>query len=172
MAAAAAEATEANPNPNPRSEGESAPWVEVHLFRRGRGPVGVFRSRLGGAAGDRLDVRGILAEHGLRSLFAFQAPSHRGFPIRFAPADGRSRLPFRPGSVVFLDGDPKDSLAKPIAAIGLGVAVPALLIALMVKGVPEALKRSRSVGGGLFPPWILACMLVLYVRSRRRPAVS
>nr|CAD1843079.1 unnamed protein product [Ananas comosus var. bracteatus] len=107
MAAAAVEVTEANPNPNPRSEGESAPWVEVHLFRRGRGPVGVFRSRLGGAAGDRLDVRGILAEHGLRSLFAFQAPSHRGFPSASPPPMAGPASPSGPDPSSSSTGTPR-----------------------------------------------------------------
>ena len=94
------------------------PSVEVRLYRRGAGPAKVFRSVLGGPRGDRLDVRGIQAEHGLRALFAFKpdAPRRaRGLRIRPDPATGHSALPFRDGAAIVLDGEPK--VSEPISPV-------------------------------------------------------
>lgn len=84
-----------------------APEVEVQLFRRGR-PVAVFRSQLGGYTQDQLEVGDVLEQHGLKSVFAFDpAARKRGVAIRFNPRNGRSLLPYAPGSTIFLDGEPK-----------------------------------------------------------------
>lgn len=101
-----AEGPPGSPNPRPGRPG-GTPWVEVHLFRLGRGPIDIFRSSLGGRDQDRLEVRSILVKYGLKSLFAFKPPSERGFRIRFSPRDGTSLHPYRDGAVVFVDGEPK-----------------------------------------------------------------
>lgn len=86
------------------------PFVEVRLYRRGVGPVAIFRSDLSGPRRDRLDVRRIQANHGLRALYAFKPEgSRRGLRIRFDPAAGYSALPFRDGAAIALDGEPKVS---------------------------------------------------------------
>lgn len=86
----------------------TAPEVEVQLFRRGRGPVAVFRSQLGGYTQDQLEVGDILEQYGLKSVFAFDpAARTRGVAIRFHPRNGRSLLNYAPGSTIFLDGEPK-----------------------------------------------------------------
>lgn len=96
------------------------PFVEVRLYRRGAGPVALFRSRLTGPRRDRLDVRRIQAEHGLRALFAFKpGESRRGLRIRVDPAAGYSALPFRDGAVIVLDGEPKVSKIGPCRFCGL-----------------------------------------------------
>lgn len=88
-----------------------APEVEVHLFRQGRGPVAVFRSKLGGWDQDRLEVQDILDKYGFKSLFAFNPSSGRGVSIRFSPRNGRSLLPYADGAVIFVDGEPKVSIS-------------------------------------------------------------
>ncbi|EAZ10825.1 hypothetical protein OsJ_00662 [Oryza sativa Japonica Group] len=101
------------PAASPRDD----PSVEVRLYRRGAGPVAVFRSALVGPRRDRLQVRAIQAEHGLRALFAFKPESSlRGIRIRPGPAAaaGCSAVPFRDGAVIALDGEPK--VAQPLAS--------------------------------------------------------
>lgn len=98
---------ECSPNPNPRSVETKVPEVEVHLFRQGRGPIDVFRSKLGGWDQDRLEVQDILDKYGFKSLFAFNPSSGRGVLIRFSPRNGRSLLSYSDGSVAFIDGEPK-----------------------------------------------------------------
>lgn len=101
---------ESSPKPDPNSSSgdkNKAPEVEVHLFRRGRGPIDVFRSKLGGWDQDRLEVQDILDKYGFKSLFAFNPESGRGVPIRFSSRNGRSILPYTGGSVVVIDGEPK-----------------------------------------------------------------
>ena len=93
-----------------RSAGRRDPFVEVRLYRRGAGPVAIFRSDLSGPRRDRLDVRRIQANHGLRALYAFKPEgSRRGLRIRCDPAAGYSALPFRDGAAIALDGEPKVS---------------------------------------------------------------
>ena len=88
-----------------RSAGRRDPFVEVRLYRRGAGPVAIFRSDLSGPRRDRLDVRRIQANHGLRALYAFKPEgSRRGLRIRCDPAAGYSALPFRDGAAIALDG--------------------------------------------------------------------
>ncbi|CAA6671713.1 unnamed protein product [Spirodela intermedia] len=144
-----------------------APEVEVHLFRQGRGPVAVFRSKLGGWDQDRLEVQDILDQYGFKSLFAFNPSTGRGVSIRFSPRNGRSLLPYADGAVIFVDGEPKDSLVKPVTKILFGVAVTTLLVAFLVKENPSWLRSSTSSGWS-FPPWILACVVVVFTRVRKR----
>ena len=42
------------------------PEVEIHLYREGKGPIDVFKSRLGGWDQDQLEVREIRAKVDLR----------------------------------------------------------------------------------------------------------
>ncbi|XP_008808562.1 uncharacterized protein LOC103720575 [Phoenix dactylifera] len=160
---------ESSPNPNPRSVETKVPEVEVHLFRQGRGPIDVFRSKLGGWDQDRLEVQDILDKYGLKSLFAFNPSSGRGVPIRFSPRNGRSLLSYSDGSVVCIDGEPKDSLVKPVTKILIGTAVLTLLIAVFLKETPEWFQTLTSrFSGGSFPPWILACVVIVFTRLRKR----
>ncbi|XP_040383735.1 uncharacterized protein LOC121055363 [Oryza brachyantha] len=149
------------------------PSVEVRLFRRGAGPVAVFRSPLVGPRRDRLQVRAIQAEHGLRALFAFkpEAPL-RGLRIRPDPATGGcSAVPFRDGAVIALDGEPKVSWTKPTSVIVAGLLVPAAMVAVALKGVPEPLLSSRVVNA-VFAPWILASAVIIFARVRTRPRAA
>lgn len=95
------------PHPNSRTVKTKIPQVEIHLFRRGKGPIDVFKSDLAGWEQDQLEVRNILEKYGFKSLFAFNPGSGRGVPIRFHPRNGRSLLPYKDGSVVYVDGEPK-----------------------------------------------------------------
>uniref|UniRef100_A0A6N2NBU5 Uncharacterized protein n=1 Tax=Salix viminalis TaxID=40686 RepID=A0A6N2NBU5_SALVM len=47
------------------------------------------------------------------------------------------------------------------------VAVITLLIALALKEHPEWIKNSNLFGGS-FPPWILACAVIVFTRTRKR----
>ncbi|POO00307.1 WD repeat protein [Trema orientale] len=156
-----------NLNPSPKSVRTKVPEVEVHLFRRGKGPIDVFKSSLGGWDQDQLEVRNILDKYGLKSLFAFNPGSGRGVPIRFHPRKGRSLLPYKDGSVIFVDGEPKDSLIKPVTKILFGVAVITLLITFLLKETPQWMQK-LNVFGGNFPPWILACVVIVFTRMRKR----
>uniref|UniRef100_A0A6N2NKI0 Uncharacterized protein n=1 Tax=Salix viminalis TaxID=40686 RepID=A0A6N2NKI0_SALVM len=88
------------------------PEVEIHLYREGKGPIDVFKSRLGGWDQDQLEVREILEKYGLKSIFAFNPSSGRGVPIPFG-RNGRSLLGYRDGSVIHVDGGGK-------VAVGVG----------------------------------------------------
>ncbi|XVE60866.1 hypothetical protein DITRI_Ditri05aG0161200 [Diplodiscus trichospermus] len=154
-------------HPNSKSVKSKVPEVEIRLYRRGKGPIDVFKSSLGGWDQDQLEVREILEKYGFKSIYAFNTQSGRGVPIRFHPRNGRSILGYRDGSVVHIDGEPKDSLIKPITKILVGVAVITLLIALVVKDTPEWIKKI-NVFGGDFPPWLLACVVIVFTRTRKR----
>lgn len=103
-----------DPNPNPRSVKTKVPEVEIHLFRRGKGPIEIFKSSLVGWDQDQLEVLDILDKYGFKSIFAFNPESGRGAPIRFHPRNGRSLLPYRDGSVIFIDGEPKVAILLPL----------------------------------------------------------
>ncbi|KAL5220154.1 hypothetical protein ABZP36_024867 [Zizania latifolia] len=157
------------PNGKAGSEAAASPEVEVQLFRCGRGPVAVFRSRLGGYTQDQLEVGDILEQHGLKSVFVFDPASRtRGVAIRFHPRNGRSLLTYVPGSTIFLDGEPKDSLLKPITRVMIGVAAMTAVSAVLWKEgkMPEWLKS--KLGNLKFPPWVLACMVIVFMRLRKR----
>ncbi|THF95563.1 hypothetical protein TEA_006220 [Camellia sinensis var. sinensis] len=195
-----------------RSVGTKVPEVEVHLYRRGKGPIDVFKSGLGGWEQDQIEVRDILDKYGFKSLFAFNTETGRGVPILFNPRNGRSTLSYADGSVLSMDGEPKlmiiamswpillqhfengtawadikwtimsilfhylapmlighhpDSLIKPITKILLAVAVSTFMIVLVMKESPEWMKK-LNLSGGRFPPWILACVVIVFTRMRKR----
>ncbi|KAK2366700.1 hypothetical protein P8452_55200 [Trifolium repens] len=144
------------------------PEVEIHLFRQGKGPVVVFKSALGGWEQDQLEIGDILEKHGLKSVYAFNHQSRvRGVPVRFNPKNGRSILTYRDGAVVYLDGEPKDSLVKPITRILVGVALITLMIVIVSRDTPEWMKK-LNFSSANFPPWILACVVIVFTRMRKR----
>lgn len=96
-----------NPTPTKRSVRTKVPEIEIHLYRQGKGPIDVFKARLGGWDQDQLEVRDVLDKYGLKSIFAFNPASGRGVPIRFNPRNGRSMLPYKDGAVIYIDGEPK-----------------------------------------------------------------
>ncbi|XWS15328.1 hypothetical protein CRYUN_Cryun35bG0086400 [Craigia yunnanensis] len=145
--------SDSNLHPNPRTAKTKVPEVEIRLYQRGKGPIDVFKSSLGGWDQDQLEVREIR--------------SGRGVPIRFHPRNGRSILGYNDGSVIHIDGEPKDSLIKPITKILVGIAVLTLLIALVVKDTPEWIKKLNILGGD-FPPWVLACIVIVFTRIWKR----
>ncbi|KAF2291053.1 hypothetical protein GH714_019398 [Hevea brasiliensis] len=159
--------TDPNPSPKPRTVRTKVPEVEIHLYRRGKGPIEVFKSSLGGWDQDQLEVRDILDKYGFKSVYAFNPDSGRAAPIRFNGRNGKSILGYRDGSVIYIDGDPKDSLIKPVTKILFGVAVITLFITMAVKDPPEWIKKSNFFGGS-FPPWILACAVIVFTRMRKR----
>ncbi|KAK9163964.1 hypothetical protein Syun_004866 [Stephania yunnanensis] len=182
-----------NPNPGPeplkraKSVTTKVPEVEIHLFRQGKGPIDVFKSSLGGWDQDRLEVQDILDKHGFKSVFAFNAQSGRSVGIRFNPKNGRSLLPYKDGSVIYIDGEPKnalyliylatdglignarvveDSMFQPITKILVGVAVITAFIMLVMKETPGWLKGSTIIDN--CPPWVLACVVIVFTRMRKR----
>ncbi|KAL5228986.1 hypothetical protein ABZP36_017251 [Zizania latifolia] len=152
------------------AEAEAAPEVNVQLFRRGRGPVAVFRSRLGGYTQDQLEVGDILEQHGLKSVFVFDPASRtRGVAIRFHPRNGRSLLTYVSGSTIFLDGEPKvrffveahhegDDRGRSYDGSFCGV----------IEGGEDALGLKPKLRNLNFPPWVLACMVIVFTRLRKR----
>ncbi|KAH7849587.1 hypothetical protein Vadar_020031 [Vaccinium darrowii] len=95
--------------PKTRSVQTKVPEVEVHLHRRGKGPIAVFKSALGGWDQDQIELGPILDNYAFKSVFAFNPDSGRGAPIRFHPGNRRSLLPYTDGSLIFIDGEPKVS---------------------------------------------------------------
>ncbi|KAK7270401.1 hypothetical protein RIF29_23504 [Crotalaria pallida] len=143
------------------------PEVEIHLYRQGRGPIAVFKSLLGGWEQDQLEVRDILEQYSLKSIYAFNPRSGRGVPIRFNPRNGRSILTYRDGAVVHVDAEPKDSLIKPVTRILVGVVLITIMITLVSRETPEFIKKF-NISGVNFPPWILACVVIVFTRMRKR----
>ncbi|CAL0316057.1 unnamed protein product [Lupinus luteus] len=143
------------------------PEVEIQLYRQGRGPIAVFKSNLGGWEQDQLEVRDILEQYGFKSIYAFNPQSGRGVPIRFNPRNGRSILTYRDAAVVYVDGEPKDSLLKPVTRILVGVVLITIMILLVSRDTPEWFKKF-NIWGMNFPPWILACVVIVFTRMRKR----
>ena len=56
---------------------------------------------------------------------------------------------------------------KPVTKILLGVAVITFLITLTLKETPEWVQK-LNIFGGNFPPWILACVVIVFTRMRKR----
>ncbi|NP_001144412.1 uncharacterized protein LOC100277349 [Zea mays] len=171
MARAEQESLAAPPLESTATARQRVPSVEVHLYRRGAGPVAIFRSDLAGPRRDRLDVRRIQASHGLRALFAFRPEGSRrgrGLRIRCDPAAGYSALPFRDGAAIALDGEPGESWTKPVSVIVAGLLVLAVMAAVAANGVPEPLRSSR-LANGIFAPWILFSAVIIFARARTRP---
>ncbi|CAI9301766.1 uncharacterized protein LOC111919539 [Lactuca sativa] len=157
--------------PRSKSVRTKVPEVEVHLFRCGEGPIDVFKSSLGGWDQDQLEVGDILDKYGFKSVYAYNTQSGRGVPIRFNARNGRSMLPYKDGSVIFIDGEPKDSLIKPITRILVGVAILTAMIILVMKETPEWVKKLKFAGINFnfnFPPWVLACVVIVFTRLRKR----
>ncbi|RDY13574.1 hypothetical protein CR513_01479, partial [Mucuna pruriens] len=167
------EIEEVDASPKDTSEKEKrvrtkVPEAEIRLYLQGEGPVAVFTTALGGWEQDQLEVREILEKYGLKSVFAFNPRAGgRGVPVRFSPGNGRSILTYRDGAVVYLDGEPKDSLVKPVTRILIGVALITFMITLVSRETPEWLKK-LNIAGVNFPPWILACVVVVFTRMRKR----
>lgn len=159
--------SESNPPQRVRSVRTKVPEVEVWLYNQGKGPVDVFKSGLGGWDQDQLEVGEILDKYGFKSVYAFTPGSGRGAPIRFNPRNGRSLLSYRDGSVVYIDGQPKDSLIKPITRILMGIAFVTVLIIVAVRETPDW-ARKLNFSGGRIPPWVLACAVILFTRLRKR----
>ncbi|KAI4352787.1 hypothetical protein L6164_007007 [Bauhinia variegata] len=153
--------------PSERHVRTKVPEVEIHLYRQGKGPIDVFKSTLGGWDQDQLEVRDILDKYGFKSIYAFNLQSGRSVPIRFNPRNGRSLLNYKDGAVVHIDGEPKDSLIKPVTRIMLGVAVITIMITLVSRDTPEWLKK-LNFSGGRIPPWVLACAVIVFTRLRKR----
>ncbi|KAJ4780515.1 Eukaryotic translation initiation factor 3 subunit C [Rhynchospora pubera] len=155
-------------NPNPKSVHIKTPEVEVRLYRRGRGPVEVFKSRLGGWDQNQLEVGDILEKCGLKSLYAFNPEEGtRGVSIRFNAKNGRSMLPYTDGAVVYIDGEPKDSMVMPVTKVLVAVTLLTLLIAIFLKETPDWLSTSK-LSNLNFPPWVLACIVIAFTRLRKR----
>lgn len=98
-------------------ESKSIKKVEIHLFRQGEGPIAIFKSELGGSEHSQLDVRQILRNHSLKSIFAFNPRSGRAAPIRFNTKTGNSVLSYRNGAVLYIDSEPKVSLSTSLYSI-------------------------------------------------------
>ncbi|BFG40926.1 hypothetical protein CerSpe_272000 [Prunus speciosa] len=156
-----------NPNPNPKTARTKVPEVEIYLYRRGKGPIETFRTSLEGWDQNQLEVRDILDKYCLRSLYAFNTWSGRGVPIRFNPRNGRSMLAYKDGSKVHIDGEPKDSLIQPVTKILLGVAVITILITLVLRDPPQWVQK-LNISGLNFPPWIIALVVIVFTRMRKR----
>ncbi|XP_010243315.1 PREDICTED: uncharacterized protein LOC104587409 [Nelumbo nucifera] len=154
--------------PKLKSVKTKVPEVEVHLYQRGKGPIEIFKSSLGGWDQDRLEVHSILEKYGFKSIYAFNPSSRRrSVPIRFNSKNGRSLLSYEDGSVVFIDGEPKDSMINPITKMFIGIAVVTAFIAILFKESPDWIKRFNFLGVSI-PPWILACVVIVFTRLRKR----
>ncbi|KAJ3695028.1 hypothetical protein LUZ60_000405 [Juncus effusus] len=160
--------SQSSPNPNPKSVQIKSPEVEVRLYRSGKGPAQVFPSKLGGWEQNQLEVGDILDKFGLKSIHSFNPDEgKRGVAIRFNPKNGRSIMSYTDGSVVVLDGEPKDSMVMPVTKILLGIVICILLIVIFFKEMPKWL-NTDSLSKLNFPPWILACMVIVFMRLRKR----
>ncbi|XP_020553718.1 uncharacterized protein LOC105173478 [Sesamum indicum] len=142
------------------------PEAEVQVYKQGKSPIDVIKMAVSGWDQDQLEVREILEKYGFKSVYALTPGSGRGVPIRFNPRNGRSLLTDRDGAVVYLDGEPKDSLLQPITKILLGVAVITVMIVLVMKETPSWAEK-LNFSGGRIPPWVLACAVIVFTRSRK-----
>ncbi|XP_023518857.1 uncharacterized protein LOC111782248 [Cucurbita pepo subsp. pepo] len=157
-----------NTSSNSKTVKTKVPEVEIHLYRQGKGPIDVFKSSLGGWEQDQLEVREILDKYGFKSVFAFKPDSGRGVPIRFNPRNGRSILTYRDGAEIYIDGEPKDSLIKPVTRIVFAVAIITIMITLLsTSRNSQGWMKKLNITGN-FPPWILACVVIVFTRSRKR----
>ncbi|KAL8166136.1 hypothetical protein V2J09_007635 [Rumex salicifolius] len=148
-----------------RSVKKKVPEVEIHLYKQGKGPIAVFQSALGGWDQDQLEVRDILEQFGLKSIYAFKPQSGRGVSIPFHPRNGRSLLPFKDGTVIHIDGDPKDPLIKPITKVLVITSFIVLLVTLLYSENPTWLNKFR---GKRIPPWLITCAVIIFTRLRNR----
>lgn len=58
-------------------------------------------------------------------------------------------------------------MLKPVTKILLGVAIIAVLIVLVSTEAPQWLERFSPFGGS-FPPWVLALIVIVFTRMRKR----
>ncbi|XP_047327955.1 uncharacterized protein LOC124931517 [Impatiens glandulifera] len=156
--------------PVTKSVRTKVPEIEIHLYRQGKGPIEVFKSALGGWEQDQLEVQEILDKYGFKSLYAFSRDNGRSAPIRFNPRNGRSLLPYTDGSVIYIDGEIKDSLIKPITKVFLSVSFLTIMLAVLMKEYPNWMQK-LNVSGSNFPPWALACIVIVFTRMRKRTKV-
>ncbi|BFG40934.1 hypothetical protein CerSpe_272080 [Prunus speciosa] len=76
-------------------------------------------------------------------------------------------LAYKDGSTFHIDGEPKDSLIQPVTKILLGVAVITVLITLVLRDPPQWVQK-LNISGGNFPPWIIALVVIVFLRMRKR----
>ncbi|KAL8491459.1 hypothetical protein ACS0TY_023182 [Phlomoides rotata] len=150
-----------------RSVRTKVPEAEVHVYKQGKGPIDVIKAGLGGWDQDQLEVREILDKYGFKSIYAFNPGSGRGVPVRFNPRNGRSLLTYRDGAVIYVDGEPKDSVLNPITKIILFVAVITIMITVVMMETPDWAKKLK-LSTGPIPPWVLACVVIVFTRMRKR----
>lgn len=63
----------------------------------------------------------------------------------------------------------QDSLIKPITRILVGVAILTVLIVLVMKETPGWAKKLNITGVDFsVPPWVLACVVIVFTRLRKR----
>ncbi|XAR48627.1 hypothetical protein NMG60_11031506 [Bertholletia excelsa] len=153
--------------PEVRMVRTKVPEIEVHIYRQGNGPIDVFKSSLVGWDQDQLDVRDILDKYSFKSIFAFNRDNGRGARVRVDPKSGRSVLRYFDGVVIHIDGEPKESLIKPITKILVGIAVTSFMIVVVVTESP-GLMNKFNLSGARIPPWILACVVILFTRLRKQ----
>ncbi|PQM43023.1 uncharacterized protein Pyn_00558 [Prunus yedoensis var. nudiflora] len=60
-----------------------------------------------------------------------------------------------------------DSLIQPVTKSLLGVAVITVLITLVLRDPPECGSK-LNISGGNFPPWIIALVVRVFTRMRKR----
>lgn len=159
-----------SPGPNlkkNRSVRTKVPEAELHVYKQGKGPIDVYKTSLGGWDQDQLEVREILDKYGFKSIYAFSPGSGRGVPIRFNQRNGRSLLTYSDGALIYIDGEPKDSLINPITKILLGIVTITVMITIVVKETPEWAKK-LSFSGSRISPWIVACAVIVFTRMRKR----
>ncbi|XP_021771509.1 uncharacterized protein LOC110735630 [Chenopodium quinoa] len=153
---------------NRRSVKTKVPEIELHVYRQGKGPIAVAKSTLGGWDQDQLEVRDIMEEYGFKCIYAFNPnDGGRTVPIRFHPRNGRSLLTYKDGSVISIDGEPKDSMIKPVTRIVVGVALMTVLIAVVVTESPVWAEKFNMKGWRI-PPWVLTCAIIVFTRMRKR----
>lgn len=58
-------------------------------------------------------------------------------------------------------------MIKPVTKILFGLTVITLLITLLFKDRPEWINK-LNVPGWNFPPWVIACVVIVFTRIRKR----
>ncbi|KAG6408499.1 hypothetical protein SASPL_131512 [Salvia splendens] len=157
-----------------RSVTTSVPEAEVHIYNRGKGPIDIIKVSLGGWDQDQLEIREILDKYGFKSVYAFTPGSGRGVPIRFNPRNGRSMLTYRDGARVYIDGEPKvlecyllGLIAQAHHQNNISVAMITVIIVFAMKETPAWAKNLQSSVGPI-PPWVLACVVIVFTRMQKR----
>uniref|UniRef100_A0A7N0VM94 Uncharacterized protein n=1 Tax=Kalanchoe fedtschenkoi TaxID=63787 RepID=A0A7N0VM94_KALFE len=159
--------TTAEAEPRLRKVTTKVPQAEIHIYRQGKGPIAVFKADLAGWDQDQLEVRELLDKYGFKTVFAFSPENGRGVPIRFNRKNGRSMLTYKDGATVYIDGEPKDSVIKPVTKILIGVAFITIILGVVMKEKPQWFQNFNGIGLN-FPPWVLACIIIVFLRMRKR----